>query len=64
VGRLEDLHAHVSADEAVPPPWHVIPADRKWVRDALVARAMVAALEGLRLRYPKPKTDLSTIVIR
>jgi hypothetical protein len=45
-------------------PWHVIPADRKWVRDALVARAMVAALEGLRLRYPKPKTDLSTIVIR
>jgi PPK2 family polyphosphate:nucleotide phosphotransferase len=45
-------------------PWHVVPADRKWVRDALVARAMVKALEGLRLRYPKAKTDLSKIVIR
>jgi len=45
-------------------PWHVIPADRKWVRDALVARAMVTALERLRLRYPKAKTDLSKLVIR
>jgi PPK2 family polyphosphate:nucleotide phosphotransferase len=45
-------------------PWHVIPADRKWVRDALVARVMVKALEDLRLRYPRAKTDLSKIKIR
>jgi hypothetical protein len=30
----------------------------------LVARAMVHALEGMRLRYPKPAADLSKIVIR
>jgi PPK2 family polyphosphate:nucleotide phosphotransferase len=45
-------------------PWYVVPADRKWARDALVARTMVRALEGLSLRYPKPKVDLSKIVIR
>lgn len=45
-------------------PWHVVPANKKWARDALVARAMVEMLDSLRLRYPKPETDLSKIVIR
>jgi PPK2 family polyphosphate:nucleotide phosphotransferase len=45
-------------------PWHVIPANKKWARDAMVARVMVKALEKLRLRYPKPAADLSKIVIR
>ena len=45
-------------------PWHVVPANKKWARDALIARAMVEALESLRLRYPKPKMNLSKVVIR
>lgn len=45
-------------------PWHVVPANKKWARDAMVARAMVEALESLPLRYPKPKTNLSKLVIR
>jgi PPK2 family polyphosphate:nucleotide phosphotransferase len=45
-------------------PWHVVPADKKWARDAVVARTMVEALESLDLRYPKPKTDLSKLVVR
>ncbi len=45
-------------------PWHVVPANKKWARDAMVARAMVETLESLPLRYPKPKTNLSKIVIR
>ena len=45
-------------------PWHVVPANKKWARDAMVARVMVKALEKLRLRYPKPAADLSRIVIR
>jgi len=44
--------------------WHVVPANKKWARDALIARAMVETLESLRLRYPKPKIDLSKIVVR
>ncbi|HEU4725404.1 MAG TPA: polyphosphate kinase 2 family protein [Candidatus Eisenbacteria bacterium] len=45
-------------------PWHVVPANKKWARDAMIARAMVKALESLPLRPPKSKVDLSKIVIR
>jgi polyphosphate kinase 2 (PPK2 family) len=33
-------------------PWHVVPANRKWYRDVVVARALVEKLESLGLRYP------------
>jgi PPK2 family polyphosphate:nucleotide phosphotransferase len=45
-------------------PWHIVPADRNWYRDYVVAQAAVAALEQLNLRWPKPKEDLSKIRIR
>lgn len=35
-------------------PWYIVPGDRKWYRDIVVARAMVAKLESLGLRYPEP----------
>jgi PPK2 family polyphosphate:nucleotide phosphotransferase len=42
-----------------PARWHVVPADRKWVRDHVIARAVCAALEEMQLAWPKPKEDLS-----
>lgn len=33
-------------------PWHVVPADRKWYRDVVVAEALIKKLESLDLRYP------------
>ncbi len=33
-------------------PWHVVPADRKWVARALIGRTVVETLEALKLRYP------------
>jgi PPK2 family polyphosphate:nucleotide phosphotransferase len=44
-------------------PWIVVPADRKWHRDLVIARTIVATLEGLGLRYPEPEEDLSGIVV-
>ncbi len=44
-------------------PWHVVPADKKWYRDFVVARTVVRALENLQLDWPKSKEDLSKIVI-
>ena len=41
--------------------WHVVPADRNWYRDYVVAAAVVKALEGLRLKWPKSSEDLSKI---
>jgi PPK2 family polyphosphate:nucleotide phosphotransferase len=36
-------------------PWFIVPADRKWYRDAVIARIMRRTLEGLDLAYP-PET--------
>jgi PPK2 family polyphosphate:nucleotide phosphotransferase len=33
-------------------PWHVVPADNKWFTRAVVASAVVAALNDLNLAYP------------
>lgn len=35
-------------------PWYVIPANRKWVRNAAIARIVKGALEAMDLQYPKP----------
>ena len=41
-------------------PWYVIPADHKWVTRALVAAAIVKAIEGLNLKYPEVTHALET----
>jgi PPK2 family polyphosphate:nucleotide phosphotransferase len=33
-------------------PWHVVPSNKKWYRDVVVATAVVEKLESLGLRYP------------
>ena len=45
-------------------PWHIVPANRKWFRDYVVASAVVDALEQLNLKWPKCKDDLSKVKIR
>jgi PPK2 family polyphosphate:nucleotide phosphotransferase len=45
-------------------PWHVIPANRKWYRDYAIARIVVKALEGMKLKWPKPQEDLSKFRIK
>ncbi len=39
--------------------WHIIPADKKWVRDHLIAQQVCAAMEEMELAWPKPREDLS-----
>jgi PPK2 family polyphosphate:nucleotide phosphotransferase len=58
---FEDMLSHTSHVDA---RWHIVPADRNWVRDHLIADAVVRALESLDLRWPKPREDLSNIRIR
>ena len=42
-------------------PWFIIPANHKWFRNLAVARIVVEHLEGLGLRYPKPRVDIARI---
>ena len=34
-------------------PWCVVPADKKWYRNLVIAEAIVAKLESLNMKYPK-----------
>ena len=45
-------------------PWHVVPANRKWFRDYVVAQTIVERLEQLKLKWPKAKEDLRGITIK
>ena len=33
-------------------PWFVVPSNHKWLRDLVVSRTIVGALQALRMRYP------------
>jgi PPK2 family polyphosphate:nucleotide phosphotransferase len=44
-------------------PWYIIPAERKWLRNLLVAQVVVDTLEGLEMQYPEPDFDPADIVI-
>ena len=39
-------------------PWHIVPADRKWVRNLLVSRILCDALEQLDPQFPAGEEQL------
>jgi PPK2 family polyphosphate:nucleotide phosphotransferase len=44
-------------------PWHIIPADRNWVRNLSISGIVRATLEKLNPQYPKPQWKPSDYVI-
>jgi PPK2 family polyphosphate:nucleotide phosphotransferase len=56
----EDVLARTSQKHA---PWYVVPANRKWFRDLVIATVLVKALEDLDIKVPEPAEDLQGIVI-
>jgi PPK2 family polyphosphate:nucleotide phosphotransferase len=57
----QDALSKCSADHA---PWYVIPANQKWFRNLAISQIIVEALESLKMKYPQPSIDSSTIVIK
>jgi PPK2 family polyphosphate:nucleotide phosphotransferase len=51
----EDALSRCSTAEA---PWYIVPADRKRVRDVLVARTLVRVMEGLGAQYPQAAAEV------
>jgi PPK2 family polyphosphate:nucleotide phosphotransferase len=45
-------------------PWYLVPSDRKWVRNAAVARILVETFDRLDLRYPEPAEGITGLVVR
>jgi len=54
----EEALAETSTDAA---PWFVVPADRKWYRNIVVARVLRETLEEMDIRCPEPRVDLDDI---
>ncbi|MCK9916077.1 polyphosphate kinase 2 family protein [Microbacteriaceae bacterium K1510] len=50
MAAYEEMIRETSVPEA---PWFVVPADNKWFTRMAVAAALVKALDGLKLEYPK-----------
>jgi len=57
---ISDAVTRTSTEHA---PWHVIPADKKWYRNWVVASIMVEVLERLDLRWPDAAPGLDAITI-
>ena len=56
----EDMLSKTSTDWA---PWYVVPSNRKWYRDIVIANVLIRSLEKLDMRYPKPDFDPKAITI-
>jgi PPK2 family polyphosphate:nucleotide phosphotransferase len=54
----EEVIRETSTDWA---PWHVVPADRKWVRNVAVAELLVDTLERMDPQLPSPTFEELTI---
>jgi PPK2 family polyphosphate:nucleotide phosphotransferase len=60
IEAYQDALERTSTEHA---PWWIVPANRKWYRDLLVARLLVTTLEEMDPRYPKVKLDVKRVVI-
>lgn len=56
----QDLLEKTSTEAA---PWYIIPGDRKWYRNLIVAKLLVEKLRTLNLQFPEPKVDPSDIIV-
>jgi PPK2 family polyphosphate:nucleotide phosphotransferase len=59
---FEDVISSTSTREA---PWYIVPANRKWFRNLVVADRVLNALEAMKLKQPPPPAgvDFSTLRI-
>ena len=60
MAAYEDVLSRTSTDFA---PWYIIPADRKWYRNLIVADIVIKTMQGLEMSYPAIDFDPSAIPI-
>lgn len=39
-------------------PWYVVPANRNWYRNLVVAKVIADTLRGMKMQYPNPQIDI------
>lgn len=58
VDAYEEIFARCSPEHA---PWFVVPANKKWYRNFVVARIIREQLEAMAMEIPKPSVDIADI---
>lgn len=53
----------INKTSTVEAPWYIVPANKKWYRNLVIASVLVDTLKKLDMQYPVPAEDLSGIVI-
>ena len=44
-------------------PWYIIPSNRKWYRNLIIARIIIETLKNLDMKFPQPQENLDQIII-
>ena len=57
---FEDALSECSTEAS---PWHIVPANRKWYRNVVVAEAIAKTLQEMDPQWPEPEAGLSGVVI-
>jgi PPK2 family polyphosphate:nucleotide phosphotransferase len=60
IQAYEDVLTNTSTEWA---PWYIVPANRKWYRNIVVASLIVDTLKSLNMQYPQPEEGLDEIKI-
>ncbi len=60
VAAYEDALARTTTEWA---PWHVVPANKKWYRNLVVATVLVETLERLMMRYPPAEEGIEGLQV-
>lgn len=65
--RWDDIHrfydqviGETSTDHA---PWHIIPSDRKWLRDVVLGEIVGSALDHMAPKTPPPNPELKGVIV-
>ena len=53
----------ISATNTEWAPWHIVPADNKWVTRALVAETITSTLKSLELNFPTLTKDQADFLV-
>jgi PPK2 family polyphosphate:nucleotide phosphotransferase len=55
---FEEAINQTSTEQA---PWYVVPADRKWYRNLVVARTVADTLEAMNPQFPPPEPEIEQV---
>ncbi len=58
---FEDAMGKTSTKDA---PWYVVPSEKRWFRNLLIAQIVADVLEDMDIKTPQPAFDPKTIVIK